>query len=983
MIFSRIFSSKGNDNDPRKRLQSIASLQPTNDKDKAKLHQFAFNDEDKSVALAALEKLDSFVLWVKCSQQSTNKELAKIAEVKCVSMLESNTHVSDSLFNDYLLRTCSRDNLQKLLFTNKRLMDDSSLCMQIVEKLDNGNVNRRYFQELATPEQQHSLIAKCDDVKELNRYKKQANLPEIVQAIDDKLIHIQQQLDKPKKVEQQLKLINAKLLALKDSDEYEHIQTQLEQLSKEFDSQKKDLSCLDEAKQASFSEKYLSLRDGLKRKLCALEQAYNEEQQQQQFVQQLDQIKDKCKQIEHQLNMLIAPSESQEHQDISAQIDILRPSANDALSELGQLEQNENAVLFAEKLTRQKSQIETLQTQIEQAPILVERSIKARNLIDKLEQQLSEEIAKQDTSLGTQQQDQQAKTDESSGDAHETDTGDTQQNAQSESLQTLYDSVKQEFYALQDESQQNLPSVIAKQAKQTFKRCREHFSQQQSVLKKQQQKCENKLRVVKRLADQGKYKAALSTYRQAQAMYAEIENAASNSLQRLYTNTEEQVAKIQDWQAYIAQPRKPELIEQARALCDGEFDDPYKRSDDVKRLRTEFNSLGNLFTDEDKALNEEFDSLLEKAFLPCRVFFTEIDKHRENNRQLANELIAQAQSLNSELPVKELSREVSSLRNKFKKLGDIDKKYKRELRKAFDLALKPASDRLTSDREANAQSKQKLIDKAQALLTSVPEQHDLQEATSQAKQLQQKWKQIGFAGKQQDDQLWQQFRKINDSLFAMQQQQHAEKRNEENAALNEVIKAIEAIDTTLTQANDIVDTHFYKEAVANVKQNVATLPKPLQNKAQSTLNEVNKRYDSLVAKLKVQKLDAQYEELFRFLNNYDNDITDSELMALPKRFQSWLTTKLKAPELLRSLDREKLAMVIGITTQVGKAEQENQLSPAERELQLQLMANKLQGNNAISSEDALAVWVSKGPLSEQDKAQLDSFKNHFLSNLHG
>ncbi|MFT5283817.1 MAG: exonuclease SbcC, partial [Yoonia sp.] len=98
MIFSQIFSPNYKSSDPEKRILSIEKLNEDAEKDKSILHELAFNDASDLVSLAALNKLNSFVLWMKSAETSHSPRIRKQAQQICQSQLEDETIVSDKLF---------------------------------------------------------------------------------------------------------------------------------------------------------------------------------------------------------------------------------------------------------------------------------------------------------------------------------------------------------------------------------------------------------------------------------------------------------------------------------------------------------------------------------------------------------------------------------------------------------------------------------------------------------------------------------------------------------------------------------------------------------------------------------------------------------------------------------------------------------------------------------------------------------------------
>ncbi|MFT5838687.1 MAG: exonuclease SbcC, partial [Flavobacteriales bacterium] len=77
MIFKHLFRSKHQNPDPQVRIQAIENLNKQDPQQKSVLHELAFNDADVGVSLAALQKLDSFVLWYKMSQIAKNDRVQK------------------------------------------------------------------------------------------------------------------------------------------------------------------------------------------------------------------------------------------------------------------------------------------------------------------------------------------------------------------------------------------------------------------------------------------------------------------------------------------------------------------------------------------------------------------------------------------------------------------------------------------------------------------------------------------------------------------------------------------------------------------------------------------------------------------------------------------------------------------------------------------------------------------------------------------
>src|SRR5690606_19415961 len=79
MIFKSFLTPKYKNNNPQVRLSAIAGLSPDDSEHKSHLHELAFNDANTQVRLAALKRLNQFVLWWKMAETDTNAQIKKQA----------------------------------------------------------------------------------------------------------------------------------------------------------------------------------------------------------------------------------------------------------------------------------------------------------------------------------------------------------------------------------------------------------------------------------------------------------------------------------------------------------------------------------------------------------------------------------------------------------------------------------------------------------------------------------------------------------------------------------------------------------------------------------------------------------------------------------------------------------------------------------------------------------------------------------------
>lgn len=108
--------------------------------------------------------------------------------------------------------------------------------------------------------------------------------------------------------------------------------------------------------------------------------------------------------------------------------------------------------------------------------------------------------------------------------------------------------------------------------------------------------------------------------------------------------------------------------------------------------------------------------------------------------------------------------------------------------------------------------------------------------------------------------------------------------------------------------------------------------------------------------------------MFAFLQVYSSSEMPDEFEALLGRYKSWVKGDVPKVDLLTGLNRVALTQVSAILIDVPYADMPIGSEASRQNLQLQMMAAKLQGGSVLAPEAVLASWVSLGPVqaNEQD-----------------
>jgi phage gp37-like protein len=159
MIFKHLFRSKHQNPDPQVRLQAIENLNKQDPKHKTVLHELAFNDSDVGVSLAALDKLDSFVLWYKMSEIATNDRVQKKSQqfVENILLSGQNEALTEQEKRKFILESRDIRLIEKLL-TQQWIQQDTELAMSLLQKADKPQLQEKLLFETQNESLQTSIL---------------------------------------------------------------------------------------------------------------------------------------------------------------------------------------------------------------------------------------------------------------------------------------------------------------------------------------------------------------------------------------------------------------------------------------------------------------------------------------------------------------------------------------------------------------------------------------------------------------------------------------------------------------------------------------------------------------------------------------------------------------------------------------------------------------------------------------------------------
>lgn len=289
-----------------------------------------------------------------------------------------------------------------------------------------------------------------------------------------------------------------------------------------------------------------------------------------------------------------------------------------------------------------------------------------------------------------------------------------------------------------------------------------------------------------------------------------------------------------------------------------------QKEESIKEIETQLKQLQNDWEDIGPVPNEEWETLKEGYWTEVRSLYNRINRFYEDRRAAQQQNLDQKQALVTEITElmttqpdwkstsdwDKKTNEILALQERWKAIGYGPKKESDAIWKAFRAvcdqffdAKKDFFGEINSKFDAVAEKKKELIDKANELKSST----NWKETSNQIIQLQKRWKQLGHAGRKNEQKLWKQFRGACDEFFDARQKHFDEKDKafEDNLVKKqEILKAIEAYELPEDKSKALEDLRNF----SNEFNAAGHVPMKVKNEI---FNAFKKSMDELYGKLKI------------------------------------------------------------------------------------------------------------------------------------
>lgn len=922
-------------------------LDCNNSENKKILLSLLNTDSNELVRRAVLLKFNNFDDYYNASLINDNKAVQEFSYNQVQGILSESHDIKLTVEQkgSFLNALLTKPNIDYSLLNQWLVVEVEpqiivKLFHALVDRKNTSSLLQQLFVQKKSSEVQIKLLSldlkELHDAALLTKLLKKAVNEDVVEIIESKLAALVELEEKPKRIHKKCQLLLSKLLALKDVSDFGQYITKKSALEQEWKECIPELPILSDEEQQTLAAKYEKITAQLTNIFAPKEEAHQQDKIAAKLLEEKELAKSSFMKEISELSQTITTAvfENETFNDANIQNQLKLLSQKLIASVLCEQEQ-ENYLKQISKLEERLTQLPEIAQSVSQATALISQVSQLT-----LPQALSELNERQKVYRDWQKQWQE-----------------TERKACGILPQSINDSHKE------------ITQLWHKGLKPLQNEQKQLFAQNKK-----------KLIDLKRLLLSGKYKVCFGLFKGVTQTISLLSDNQQKQLQRDFEHVSKKIEEISDWEHYIATPRKQQILSEITQLVTTPLNNPSEQADKVKQYRKTWNSLGHADESVDQELNIQFNLACEEAFAPCRVFYAEQEKQREKHLVTRKEIIAQAIQLAgsiinkddnpSEIDYKTLDGQLNKLQQQWQQAGEVDRQLYQKLYRQFKGTLQPIRKSIREYHDANGTSKQELIITAEQQLAV----EDVYQAIDAVKELQAQWRSIGFSGTHQESKLWQNFRSINDQVFAKRDQLKSSQQSEIALTAKQFEQTLASIKTELCedrllqikdQAEQLLNEVIsHKPVIKSVLVETELFIKDLKNKI-SAKNAIAEQasWNSLFSLLNIIAQANSDIALEALVEAYSDEYQNLS-MFWQKRLHDQLTINTQ-PDMK---EREVKTLEIEILAQV---ESPKEFASDRLAVQVSLMQEQMLSGAEIDLSKSLVNWLRIGKLTSSDTKLLE------------
>jgi hypothetical protein len=248
--------------------------------------------------------------------------------------------------------------------------------------------------------------------------------------------------------------------------------------------------------------------------------------------------------------------------------------------------------------------------------------------------------------------------------------------------------------------------------------------------------------------------------------------------------------------------KKKDVVDELTRLISEEenISKAYFRFNELKEV---WRNIGNVPQEKQQDIQNEYSRLVELFHYNMNIYKELRENDLKKNIALKNDIITRIDALKDKTNMKETDTALKNLQREWDDTGAVPKENWEDFRVRYWAAVQEIQGKLKSHYEEKRQvqvqaldAKKALIEKAKGISKSHNSPKEWENATKQLIDLQNEWKTVGFAPKEDNETVWSDFRAVCDDFFAEKKAFYdslKEKASGINAKKEELIAKIDAL----------------------------------------------------------------------------------------------------------------------------------------------------------------------------------------------
>lgn len=301
--------------------------------------------------------------------------------------------------------------------------------------------------------------------------------------------------------------------------------------------------------------------------------------------------------------------------------------------------------------------------------------------------------------------------------------------------------------------------------------------------------------------------------------------------------------------------KKEALVAEAESIQ--EFDNAQEANRHINQLRKKWRQVHYWESEYEEDLKNRFEAALD-------VFYAKYREAEKESEAAKRELIEKAKALVKSENLKQATKEQQDLLEEWKKIASAGKDLDDALWNEFQTARQAFYDRkqeawetMHENFEKAKEVKKDLIQKAKELEEST----EWKKTSEKFRTLMTEWREAGFAGKEENDNLWEEFNTSRQKFYSRRNAFYDSLHEQQNANLKEKQALIE-------QARAIKDSEDYsRENTATMKaltitwKSIGSCGKNKDDKIWAEFREINDIYFDGLGKANAQRIQQRQDRM--------------------------------------------------------------------------------------------------------------------------